>query len=145
MLCVQKEITLKVVMFQYKTPEVLYAHNPMISGLCWRFSCEIGSEYNIFWQCSHIQLFWASVMFIHKVLKMPVPLAPVLWLPQALYNIMLIHVNCSQKRHSYKLLSKDQPSQSQLLNIADIRGMEYLTAVTGDTLTQFSTIWDAWD
>lgn len=70
---VQRETNVKIVMFWYKTPEVLNRQDSSISPWC--CSTSIGPLFHIFWQCPLIQPFLAKLMFLlQNIMRISLPL-----------------------------------------------------------------------
>lgn len=61
---VQRETALKILMFWYRTPEVVNHQDSSFSALCWHCGLEVGSQFHIFWQCPWIWPFWTDVMLL---------------------------------------------------------------------------------
>lgn len=69
----QRETAYKILMFWYRTPEVLHKYDSSFPQTCWRCLKDIGMHYHILWDCPMILPFWNSVQ---SLLKMDLPLDP---------------------------------------------------------------------
>lgn len=152
---VQKETAIKILLFWYRTPDLLHARNPTTSNICWRCSESIGSHFHIFWDCPLIGPYWTKIQdLLQTLLSTPIPLNPMhflLRLPfpgiskasQKPMSFILLAAKRAFLRH---WLSTSPPTFHHFLSImADIRRMGHLTAKTEDTLPSFYKIWKTWD
>lgn len=150
-----RETSIRVLMFWYKTPKVFHKFDPSSSANCWHYGSEIGSLFHIFWQCSMIQPFWHEVMLlIQKVVDVSLLLDTLnyfLGLPfpgiTKQDNRLIAYILLAAKWLIPLFgLSHSPPHWSRFLQlIAEIRGMEYMTASVHDSIPQFNKIWELWD
>lgn len=151
----QRETSMKILMFWYRTPDVIHKYVPSVSPRCWHCGTDTGSLFHIFWQCSMIQPFWGEVrLLIQKVLDKSLPLDPLHYLLGLPFPGLTKRAN---RLLSYILLaakwliplcwlSNAPPPWPKFLQlVADIRRMEYLTASVHDTIPQFEKLWEFWD
>lgn len=142
--CVQRETSTKILMFWYKTPEVLHKYDPSIPAHCWYCGTDVGSLFHIFWQCSMIQPFWHEVMLlIQRMADVSLPLDPLYYLLGLPFsgiakkdNRLISYILLAAKRLiPLCWLSDTTPPWSRFLQlVAEIRKMEYLMASVHDTI-----------
>lgn len=151
----QRETAVKILMFWYRTPERIYHIDPSLSSRCWRCGTETGSHFHIFWTCSLMQAFWIEIQrTLQSITGLHLPFDPIHYL----LGLPFPGISKPTKRLiSYILLaakrvipvcwlSTTPPSHLQFLQtVAEIRRMEFLTAMVHDLVSQFNKIWEPWD
>lgn len=152
---VQREPSITILMFWYRTLEVIHNYDPSSTAKYWHCGLEVWSLLHIFWQCSLIQPFSHEVMLLlQKVVDLPLPLDPIHYvLGSSLSGIakhikqLISYILLAAKRDILLYwLSNIPPLWSRFLQlITDIRRMEYLTATVHDTIPQFNKIWEQWN
>lgn len=121
----QRETSIKILMFWYKTPEVIHKYDSSISAKCWCCGTGVGSLFHIFWQCPMIQPLWHEVMIlIQKVVDVSLPLDPLHYLLGLPFSgitkkgsRLISYTLLAAKRHSIMLASQHFSPMVQISSI----------------------------
>lgn len=74
----QRETSYKILLFWFRTPEVLHRYDPGVPRVCWRCRDDTGSHFPIFWECPSIQSFWSSIhTYLQNLFEINLPLNPI--------------------------------------------------------------------
>lgn len=148
----QRETPFKILMFWYRTLEVLHKFDPSIPQTFWRCLKDIGTHYHIFWDCPMIRPFWnLGQSLLQDLFEMDLPLDPVHYLlglpipgvPKHTKKCIYLILLATKKVISTCWLSSNPPTQSQLVQtVTHVCRMEHRTAVNHDSLSHIPKLWD---
>lgn len=138
---VQRATAFQILLFWYRTPEILHRFNPSLSPLCWRCGKTRVTHYHIFWQCELITSFWTMAMsLLQRLFESPLPLNPLHLL------LGLPFPGLGEKQQLRELsLYVGWPLPLPLNVITEIPWIDPMTALVEDVVDRFDGVWELWD